>query len=179
MSFDLQPTLKGRLVSLRPMRSDDFDAVYEAAADPLIWEQHPEPLRYRRDVFQKFLDGAMESGRACVVIDLESSKIVGSTRFYNYSSERQEVAIGYTFLAREYWGRGYNHEMKALMIEHAFQFVERVFFEVGADTRRSQKALRNIGATLCGTANLSALDGTLNPHLVFEIKRPSATSHRS
>ena len=100
MSFDLQPTLNGRLVSLRPMRSDDFDAVYEAAADPLIWEQHPEPLRYRPEVFQKFLDGAMESGGAFVVIDPESSKIVGSSRFYNYSAERQEVAIGYTFLAR-------------------------------------------------------------------------------
>ena len=179
MSFDLQPTLKGRLVSLRPMRFDDFDAVYEAAADPLIWEQHPEPLRYRREVFQKFLDGAMESGGAFVVIDLESSKIVGSSRFYNYSAERQEVAIGYTFLVREYWGRGYNHEMKTLMIEHAFRFVERVFFEVGTNNRRSQKALQNIGATLCGTANLSALDGTLNPHLVFEIKRPNATSRRS
>ncbi len=108
---------------------------------------------------------------------------MSAARFYNYSAERREVAIGYTFLAREYWGRGYNHEMKTLMIEHAFRFVERVFFEVGVNNRRSQKALQNIGATLCGTGNLAGLDGTLIPHQVFEIKRgvkmPNATSRRS
>jgi N-acetyltransferase len=39
--FDLQPHLVGDLVELRPLREDDFDELYSAAGDPLIWAQHP------------------------------------------------------------------------------------------------------------------------------------------
>ena len=41
MAFDLQPHLDGPLVSMRPLGADDYDALYEAASDPLIWAQHP------------------------------------------------------------------------------------------------------------------------------------------
>lgn len=42
MPFELQPTLHGDLVSLRPLRPDDLDALYAVASDPLVWEQHPD-----------------------------------------------------------------------------------------------------------------------------------------
>jgi hypothetical protein len=42
MSFDSQPTLNGVLVRLRPLRADDFADLYAVAADPFVWEQHPE-----------------------------------------------------------------------------------------------------------------------------------------
>jgi len=58
--IDLQPTLKGELIDLRPLRPGDFEDLFSAANDPLIWEQHPESDRYQRDVFQKFFDGALE-----------------------------------------------------------------------------------------------------------------------
>ena len=47
MPFELQPTLRGDFVELRPLRPDDWDTVYAAASDPLIWEQHPENERYK------------------------------------------------------------------------------------------------------------------------------------
>src|SRR5437867_12535741 len=37
MSFDFQPILKGTLLQLRPLRAEDFRALYAVAADPLIW----------------------------------------------------------------------------------------------------------------------------------------------
>lgn len=43
-AFDLQPTLIGSTITLRPLREADFDALHAAASDPLIWEQHPDPL---------------------------------------------------------------------------------------------------------------------------------------
>jgi len=61
-SFDLQPTLIGKAISLRPLRAEDFEALYAAASDPLIWEQHPEPLRYQRPVFEGFFASALASG---------------------------------------------------------------------------------------------------------------------
>ena len=103
MAFDLQPNLKGRLVELRPLRPEDWHALFTVASDPLIWEQHPERDRYEKDVFQVFFREALESGGAFVVIDRSSQQIIGSTRFYGYDPEKSEIEIGWTFLARKYW----------------------------------------------------------------------------
>jgi N-acetyltransferase len=136
----------GTLIELRPLRSDDFDALFEAASDPLIWEQHPEPDRYTREVFQRFFDGAMESKGAFAVIDRRTGRIIGSSRYCDLKPAESEVEIGWTFLERAYWGGAYNAEMKALMLKHAFRFVERVVFVVGEHNTRSRKALEKIGA---------------------------------
>jgi len=52
--FNLQPVFKGELLELRPLRPEDFDALYAVASDPLIWEQHPSNDRYKKDVFEGF-----------------------------------------------------------------------------------------------------------------------------
>ncbi len=79
----------------------------------MIWEQHPERDRYEKDVFQVFFREALESGGAFVVIDRSSQQIIGSTRFYGYDPEKSEIEIGWTFLARKYWGGRYNAETAA------------------------------------------------------------------
>src|ERR1700730_6399075 len=151
MSFDLQPDLKGELIELRPLMPEDWNDLFAVAADPFIWEQHPESDRYKEDVFKVFFKDALESGGAFVVIDTKSKRIIGSTRFQGYDPEKSEVEIGWTFLAKEYWGGRYNREMKQLMLGHAFQFVENVVFYVGENNIRSQKATEKIGAIKNGT----------------------------
>lgn len=146
MSFDLQPHLKGELIELRPLTPEDWDDLFAVASDPLIWEQHPESDRYKEDVFKVFFKDALESGGAFVVIDRKSKRIIGSTRYHGYDPEKSEVEIGWTFLARKYWGGRYNREMKQLMLAHAFQFVENVVFYVGENNIRSRKATEKIGA---------------------------------
>src|SRR6266536_2114139 len=152
MAVDLQPNLKGELIELRPLRPEDWHALFTVASDPLIWEQHPERGRYEKDVFQVFFREALESGGAFVVIDRSSQQIIGSTRFYGYDPEKSEIEIGWTFLARKYWGGRYNAEMKQLLLNHAFQFVESVVFFVGQKNFRSQKAMEKVGAIKVGTA---------------------------
>jgi len=171
MEFELQPILKGSLVRLRPLVVYDFEELFAAASDPLLWAQHPEPLRYRRDVFQKFFDGAMDSKGAFAVMDMASGRMIGSSRYYDHNPAQREVKIGYTFVAREFWGAGYNPEMKKLMLDYAFRYVERVMFEIGETNIRSQTAIRRIGAQLVGKADLPGLDGTMRKMLVFEISR--------
>jgi N-acetyltransferase len=151
MSFDLQPHLKGELIELRPLTPEDWDDLSAVASDPLIWEQHPESDRYKEEVFKVFFQGALESGGAFVVIDPKTQQIIGSTRFHGYDSEKSEIEIGWTFLARKYWGGQYNREMKQLMLAHAFKFVENVVFFVGEKNIRSQKATEKIGAIRSGT----------------------------
>jgi len=153
MPFDLQPHLKGDLIELRPLIPEDWDNLFAAASDPLIWKQHPESDRYTEEVFKTFFKGAVESGGAFAVIDTRSRQVIGSTRFHGYDPEKSEVEIGWTFLARKYWGGLHNREMKRLMLSHAFQFVENVVFFVGEKNIRSQKATEKIGAIKSGTAN--------------------------
>ncbi len=171
--IDLQPTLMGDLIELRPLGPEDFDALFSAANDPLIWEQHPEFDRYKHQVFQTFFDGALESKGAFAIIDRKSARIIGSSRYCNLDPARSEVEVGWTFLERQFWGGIYNRELKQLMLNHAFRFVDRVLFVVGEKNLRSQKALEKIGARFLRKAHLPARDGTLAPNLVFAITRDS------
>jgi RimJ/RimL family protein N-acetyltransferase len=169
MAFDLQPTLQGRLLELRPLRPDDFDALYAVASDPLIWEQHPASDRYREDVFRAFFREALESGGALVAVDAKDGRVIGSSRFHGYDADNGEVEIGWTFLARSHWGGTYNAEMKRLMLRHAFQFVDRVVFLIGPHNYRSQRAVEKIGAVRAG----SRRDASGRESLVYELSAPA------
>jgi len=171
MEFDLQPTLAGDLLTLRPLTASDFDALFAAARDPLIWEQHPEPDRYEADVFQRYFDGAIESKGAFAIIDRASGRIIGSSRYCNLEPAKREVEIGWTFLQREFWGGRYNSELKSLMLDHAFRFVERVVFVVGENNLRSQKALEKIGARFLERSEARFPDGRVRRNVIFAIDR--------
>ena len=146
MPFELQPTLTGELLELRPLRPDDFDALYAVARDPLIWEQHPASDRWQHDVFTAFFQEALDSGGAFLVLDRRDGRVIGSSRYYGYDKAASEIEIGWTFLARSHWGGRYNAEMKRLMLEHAFRFVKHVVFLIGPTNLRSQRAIEKIGA---------------------------------
>lgn len=149
--FDLQPFLKGELLQLRPLRAEDFHDLYAVAADPLIWEQHPSKNRHQEGVFRAFFRDALESGGALVAIDIKGGQIIGSSRFHGYDPEKSEIEIGWTFLARSHWGGIYNKEVKRLMLEHAFRFVNSVVFLVGPNNLRSQRAMEKIGGKRAGS----------------------------
>ena len=165
MPFDLQPVLKGNLVHLRPLRLDDWNPLYAVASDPKIWEQHPISDRYQEEVFRGFFKDAIESGGAMIVLEAACGKVIGSSRFNGYDEGKSEIEIGWTFLAREYWGGVYNKEMKQLMLRHAFQFVQSVIFLIDPENWRSQKAIEKIGAKRVG----SRIDGNGRESLVFQI----------
>jgi len=151
MPFDFQPTIKGVLVELRPLRPDDWDPLFAVASDPLIWEQHPARDRYKPDVFRAFFREALASGGALTALDRKDGRIIGSSRFHDYNEQVSEVEIGWTFLARSHWGGRYNRELKQLMLRHAFQFVERVVFLIGRENLRSQKAIEKLGGIRVGS----------------------------
>ncbi len=144
----LSEFLENELVKLEPVQETDFERLYSVASDPAIWEQHPSPDRYKREVFQKFFDAAIESGSAYLIIDKISGQVIGSTRFYEYDKANKSIAIGYTFLAKKYWGGIYNPSIKKLMLDYIFQWVDKVYFHVGVSNIRSQTAVLRLGARL-------------------------------
>ena len=147
MSFPLQPNpLKSDLIQLFPLQENDFEELYKVASDPLVWEQHPNKLRYQREVFQTYFEGAMLSKGAFLVRTVATNEVVGCSRYYDYDATEKSILIGYTFLGRKFWGKEYNKHLKRIMLEYAFQYVDKVYFHIGAQNFRSQKAIEKIGA---------------------------------
>jgi RimJ/RimL family protein N-acetyltransferase len=146
--------------------------LFSVASDPLILEQHPESDRYKEEVFKVFFREALESGGAFVIIDKKSQQMIGSTRFYSYAPEKSEIEIGWTFLARRYWGGHHNRELKQLMLDHAFKFVESVVFYVGQDNIRSQKATEKVGGIRNGMIEKVDRSGRSSLNVKYVIRKP-------
>ena len=172
MPFDFQPTMKGELVELRPLRPEDENDLFAVASDPLIWEQHPARDRYKPDVFSAFFRESLASRGALTVLDHKAGRIIGSSRFHAYNAELSEVEIGWTFLARSHWGGKYNRETKQLMLRHAFRFVKRVVFLISPHNARSQKAIEKLGGVRVGLG----LDSAGRDSYVYEITSRARTN---
>src|SRR5258708_20286711 len=129
-TFELQPHLAGDLIEVRPLRPDDWESLFAVASDPLIWEQHPASNRYQEEVFREFFREALASGGALIVIDRTTQKIIGSSRYFRFDPEKNEIEIGWPFLHRPHWGGTNNRELKLLMLIHPSKFVENILFNI-------------------------------------------------
>ncbi len=146
MTFNLQPILENDFCVLYPLEEKDFDALYEVASDPKIWEQHPNKDRWKKEVFEKFFEGAIKSRGAFKIIDKQTEKVIGSTRFYDYSETDDSIFIGYTFYAVSCWGKGFNQSVKNTMLDYVFDYVSKVKFHIGSENIRSQIAISRLNA---------------------------------
>ncbi|WP_394775000.1 GNAT family N-acetyltransferase [Flavobacterium sp.] len=168
--FNLQPEiLEDDITKLIPLQESDFDELYKVASDPLIWEQHPMKDRYKSAVFKSFFDAAIDSKSSFLILDKKTNEIIGNTRFYDYNPEKSSVAIGFTFIARKFWGGLYNKSNKKLLIDYAFQSLDSVIFHIGADNIRSQKAVEKLGAVKINEMNVMN-NGVDIPHFEYELK---------
>jgi RimJ/RimL family protein N-acetyltransferase len=166
----------GELLEMRPMRPEDWDELYAVASDPLIWEVHFARDRYKEEVFREYFREGLESGGALVAVDRKTGKIAGASRYFWHGPNRDELEIGWSFLARSYWGGVYNGEMKRLMLDYAFQFVDRVIFLVASENIRSKKAMIKIGGVLTNQQLRREHHGKMFDYVVFEIRKPDRTS---
>ena len=171
MNFKLQPILENELVKLVPLKQEDFDILHQVASDPLIWEQHPDRFRYKKEVFEKYFEGAIKSSGAFLVVEKNSDEVIGSSRYYDFDKEKKSIAIGYTFLAKKYWGTTYNRVMKNLMLDHAFKFVEKVIFHIGAKNIRSQKAIEKLGASKIGKIEINYPGEDERLNFIYEMNK--------
>lgn len=171
--MNLQPThLKNDLVTLVPLQPGDFDRLFIAASDPLIWEQHPDRYRYQEDRFRVYFDTAIESKAAFLVLDTGTGEVIGCTRYYDVDIPGSSVAIGYTFLIRSKWATPTNRAMKDLMTSYAFEFVDKIIFHVGENNMRSQKAVQKLGAVKTGELIMDGLNRVLRLNFIFELRKP-------
>jgi len=171
MNFELQPSLENKLIKIKPLKESDFEDLYKVASDPLVWEQHPNKNRYQREVFENFFKGAIESKGAFLVTATETDEVVGSSRYYELDEESNSVAVGYTFIGRNYWGKGYNAALKKLMFDHAFQYVDQIILHIGETNFRSQKAAEKIGAFKVGKINIAYYGEPVKLNFIYQMTK--------
>lgn len=173
--MDRQPVLEGERLLLRPLTADDWPALRGVASDRELWAGHPSHDRWQERVFRAFFEDALAKGGALSIVDKSTGRIIGSSRFQfsDRTAEEGALEIGWSFLDRTYWGRGYNAEFKRLMLQHAFRFVDRVVFRVGAENAISRGAMKNIGGRLTGDTFIEQRVGRPVEHVVYEITRES------
>ena len=171
MNFSIQPILENEDFKLIPLNGNDFERLYKVASDPKVWEQHPNKERYKREVFQNFFKGSMESKGGFLVLKKNSNEVLGCTRFYDFDEENRSILIGYTFYGRDSWGKNVNPQVKKLMLDYIFQYVETVMFHVGKENMRSIKAMEKLGALKTGEEEIAYFGELPKINVVYEIKK--------
>ncbi|WP_294299383.1 GNAT family N-acetyltransferase [uncultured Chryseobacterium sp.] len=171
MKFSVQTFLENEKYQLIPLQQGDFESLFEVASDPKVWEQHPNKDRYRREVFENFFKGAIESRGAFKIVDRLTGEVLGSTRFYDYDEENNSIFIGYTFYGTKSWGKKINPQVKKLMLDYIFQFVETVYFHVGKDNMRSRTAMERLGAESVGEHEVAYFGEPSRINILYQIQK--------
>jgi len=170
-----QPTLRGPNITLLPLQPEHLASLQQAASDPLIWQQHPEPTRYQPEVFAGFFQSALASGSAFTIVDHHSQQVIGSSRYYDWDPSKHHIVIGYTFLTRPYWGGSTNAELKKLMLDYAAQFAEMAWLCIGSNNMRSRRAAEKLGFTF-SHEQLDVVDGIPRDrvHYYYQLLQPAS-----
>lgn len=147
-----------------------MEEVYLVAKDPKIWEQHP-CKRYLRVEFDKYFWESVASRTALTILDSQTEKIIGSSRYKVIPGFPNGVEIGWTFLSRNYWGGTYNTAVKYLMMKHAFKYVDNIILYVDKNNIRSRKAVQKLGGALLDTTEYPELQKTPENNLTFVVKK--------
>jgi RimJ/RimL family protein N-acetyltransferase len=151
LDFDL--ILKNNLVLLRPMVYDDFNSFVNITGDRSMWIYFTSDLSVNPELKAWINTAVEDTGSkirlAFTVIERSSGIVVGSTSFGNISNRDKRLEIGWTWLGREYQGKGINDSMKFLMLKYAFETLEFERVEMKTDVLNipARKALLRIGAT--------------------------------
>ncbi|NNK16731.1 MAG: GNAT family N-acetyltransferase [Sulfitobacter sp.] len=153
--FDPQLTLQGGSLLLRPLAADDQEPLFAVAKDPAVWAGHPAKDRYKREVFEPYFNTLLASGGTLAVCRTKDGHVIGCSRYYEAPDHPESISIGYTFLGRAFWGGQTNHAMKSLMLTHAYDCVDTVWFHIDPTNIRSQKATERLGAVLVSEGPLT------------------------
>ena len=130
VSFDFAPSLSDGVLALSPLVAADRDALGNAASDPGIWAGHPSKDRWKPEVFSGYFDFLLSKGGTLVAREVAGGDVIGCSRYYVSADAPDDIGIGFTFLVRTHWGGAMNLRMKTLMLNHAFQTFEHVWFHI-------------------------------------------------
>ena len=168
--------LIGPRVRLEPLSIAHVDALAGVGLAEELWRFTPRRLRSAADI-RGYVEAALQ-GQAdgtmlpFVIVVVSDGTVAGSTRYGNIDLPNRRLEIGWTWLVPEVQRTGINHEVKYLLLRHAFEELGcvRVEFKTDALNRKSRDALIGIGAVE---------EGTLRKHVQVEDGRVRDTVYYS
>lgn len=170
-------TLENDIVKLKPLELNDSAGLLTAGSYPEIWSYMSMTIEKRKDV-DNFVEKALMAKQQqtefpFVIVDKQSGKIVGSTRFMNIDEQHQRLEIGYTWLTSAYWRTAINTNCKYLLLQYCFEqlYLRRVQIKTDHNNRRSQNAIERIGAIKEGVLrnHMIRKDGTTRHTVIYSI----------
>lgn len=170
-------TLEGVRAKLVPLAEEHLPDLLMAAQSPLIWAYMPTNLQTEKSVQQWYQDAlrAQEAGTEVVftIVDKETGRAVGSTRFMDISVPNRGLEIGWTWLAPDVWRTRINTECKYLLLKHCFETLGAIRVQLKTDSRnlRSQKAMERLGAVREGVLRRHRIlpDGYVRDSVYYSI----------
>ena len=170
--------LAGERVRLEPLESWHADDLLEAGKDPEVWRWLSSPQPQDIQQMRRYIIQALEArGRReripWVIIDQVSGRAVGTTSYYEIDPVHRSLAIGFTWLGKDWWGTGLNAEAKLMLLRRAFDDLGalRVAFHTDVRNDRSQRAIERLGARREGVFCKHRIrpDGTLRDTVQYAI----------
>ncbi len=145
--------LYGDAAKLEPLDPSHAEDLLAAGADPEIWRYMPIPQPGSVTEVRQWIDEAWKLAATgeqlpFAIIDPETGRAVGSTRYLEIHRHWRTLEIGWTWLAASVQRTAVNTEAKLMLLKHAFedQGALRVQFKTDGRNLRSQEALERLGA---------------------------------
>lgn len=139
-------------ILLRPLKHGDSTEFIKIKDDSDLWVYFTEDLS-DRDVLFKWIDSGVKEINnkkrlALAIVDKQTNSLIGSTSIGNISLRNKRAEIGWTWLGREFHGKGINAQTKFLLLKYCFEELdfERVEFKTDILNKPARNSLKRIGA---------------------------------
>jgi len=165
-------------VQLVPLTSEHCQDFYQAGAHPSLWRwvtpnQCIDLVTATRWVKESLEKVALGEHIVFVIIDCESGKVVGSTRYCSIDHQNRGIEIGFTFISPLFQRSHINSHAKYLLLRHAFECFGaiRVQFKTHENNQKSRNAISRLGATFEGVIRHQRIldDGSFRNTAQFSI----------
>jgi N-acetyltransferase len=170
-------TLQGPRVRLEPMTSDHATALEAAARDGELWNIRVTSVPAPGEAAAYVADAlnGREKGHMLpfVVVDVDSGRVIGSTRYHDIVPSVERLEIGYTWYGKSWQRSHVNTTCKLLLMTHAFETLgaQLVGWRTDNYNHASQRAIERLGARKDGVLRHHALrrDGTVRDTVMYSL----------
>ena len=150
--MQIEPSLTGPRIVLRPLAATDARALVAAAADGELWSL-PFTVVPSAATVDAYIGAALQGHAAgsvmpFVIVLRETGQVIGCTRFWKIDRDNRKLEIGHTWLAASWQKTFVNSEAKYLLLRKAFDEMGcvRVQFTTDETNAASRAAILRLGA---------------------------------
>jgi RimJ/RimL family protein N-acetyltransferase len=163
--MDIQPiTLTGKFTRLEPLSENHVPDLCRVGFDRSIWRYMLYGDILTEDQMRAWVLDMLERQKRgadlpFAVIDLNTGRAIGATRYLDIQPQNRSVEIGGTWYGLDYQGTGVNTDAKYLLLKHAFEDLDCIRVQLKTDSRNlhSQRAIERLGAVK---------EGVLRKHII-------------